>query len=121
MAERIRYTAAPLGEVLREMRNTAECESLAFLDGDTREAVRERICQERRAMALTDEDVRLLGECIDGWGTRDLAGEVNRLRRYAKMFEERCAAARTDAVRRGRLYVTLGICGGSAAALILGG
>lgn len=121
MAERIRYTAAPLGEVLRDMRNTTEFETLSFLNGDTREAVCEQLNRERRAMALTEEDVRLLSECIDGWGAGDLTGEVSRLRRYATMFEERCAAARTDAARRGRLYVTLGICGGSAVALILGG
>lgn len=120
-ADHIRYTAAPLGDVLQETRGVMEFEMLPFLCGNTREAVCEAIRKHRAVMALTDEDERLLCECIDGWGTSDLEGEVSRLRRYGTIFAERHVAAKMDAVRRGRLFVTLGICGGGAAALLLGG
>ncbi len=120
-AEQIRYTAAPLSDVLRAAESSAEFSELPFLRGDTRGAVCELIRQHRTAMALTEEDARILCECVDGWGTADLDGEVSRLRRYGAVIEERCTAAREDAARRGRLFVTLGVCGGGAAALLLGG
>ncbi len=77
------------------------------------------MCSEE--MALDGEDTRLLSEFLSGCGAADVAGEVERCEQYARLFYERSEAARDDAVRRGRLYVTLGVCGGSMAALLLGG
>ena len=121
----IRYTTAPLNEVLREAARVSEFERLLFLQqlpADlSRHTVCEAVTEKSNAMMLADADVRLLCEIIEGWGMADLSGEIHRCRQYTARFEKQYRAACEDAERRGRLYITLGICGGSALALVLGG
>ncbi len=126
LAERIRYTTAPLAVLLRELAASAELERLPLLRCiPTAEDPRGALCEAAEAcageMALNTEDTRLLTEFIRGWGNADVTGEVQRCRQYAARFRERCEAARADARCKEKLYVTLGICGGSMAALLLGG
>ena len=73
------------------------------------------------AAILNHEDKRLLVEWLDGWGGGDLDGEVERCRRYAAQFHDRFETAVTEARRRGRSYITLGLCAGGMLALLLGG
>jgi hypothetical protein len=73
------------------------------------------------ALSLNAADRRLLVEFIGGFGSGDISGEAERCRRYEKQFRDRFEAAAEDARRRGRSYVTLGLCAGGMAALLLGG
>lgn len=122
----MRYTAAPLGEILRELAASAEFEQFSLLKrlstasavswrDDLSDAV--RCCSVE--LGLTAEDERLLAAFTNGWGTADVQGEIHRFEQYAVLFEEQCSAARDVVKRRGQVYVTWGVCGGSALALLL--
>ncbi len=122
----MRYTAAPLGELLRELAALAEFEQFSLLKrlsaasavrwrADLNDAV--RCCS--LELGLNAEDERLLAAFTNGWGTADVQGEVHRFEQYAALFEEQCLAARDMVQRRGQVYVTWGVCGGSALALLL--
>lgn len=126
LAECVRSTAAPLSALLLELSQIAELSTLplwqdATLTGDVRGEFCAAVKTHAGDMGLDAEDARLLAEFIDGWGATDVAGEVQRCRQYAARFVQRCESARERAQRMGSLYVTLGICGGGAAALLLGG
>lgn len=119
-ADRIRATAAPLAVLASEAAATAEFRILPLWHGEP--YTRVSLCEAARtAVTLNDEDKRLLVEWLDGWGGGDIGGEVERCRRYAVQFHERFATAAEEARRRGRSYVTLGLCAGGMAALLLGG
>ncbi len=127
LAERIRYTAAPLEDLLRSLAMTAEFQDLCLLrcaaaqpSGDPRGALQTAVEHCAGELGLSAEDKRLLMEFAEDFGAADLAGEIQRCRQYAALFRDRHTTAHAEVRRKGRLYVTLGICGGSALALVLG-
>ena len=95
MAAQIRYTAAPVGELLDRAAGAAEFTRLTFLAD----------CRQRLGR----------GEL----GATDVEGQLASCRLYAERLGERLAAARRAAAEKGRLYVTLGAAGGLAAVLLL--
>lgn len=119
-ADRIRATAAPLSDLASEAASVAEFCALPLWHGApyTRVSLCEAV---QTAAILNHEDKRLLVEWLDGWGGGDLDGEVERCRRYAAQFHDRFETAVTEARRRGRSYITLGLCAGGMLALLLGG
>lgn len=127
MAERIRYTAAPLEELLSFFSTSSEWQGFCLFRGlpatssteDWRAAWLKSVTQSAGELGLTEEEQRLLCEFTTDFGRNDLEGEIQRCRRYATTFRERCASAQNDVRCRGRLYITLGFCGGSALALLL--
>lgn len=119
LAEQIRYTAAPLHELLHSLASAPEF-SVLGLSQQQSEDPRSILAAGSDGLVFTVGDRRLFQEFAAGYGRADLEGEIQRCRQYATLFEERYHAARDDVCRRGRLYVTLGLCGGSALALVLG-
>lgn len=119
LAEQIRYTAAPLDELLQTVASAPEFSSFGLSRVGT-EDPRSVLASGANNPGFSMGDRRLFEEFAAGFGRADLEGEIQRCRQYAALFEERYRAAREDIRRRGRLYVTLGLCGGSALALVLG-
>ncbi len=126
VAERVRYTAAPLAELFYAVADNGEFSDLPLLvhwrcqsTDDPREALQRAIAACRDEMGLSVQDERLLAEFAEGFGAADLSGEVSRCRHFVGRLEEQCAAAREALHRKGRLYITLGLCGGGAAVLML--
>ena len=123
MGEQIRCTAAPLGAVWQMLATGAEFERLPLLHHTV--STREERCRAvelcAESMALDGDDKGLLLEFLGGCGETDIAGEVTRCQQYARLFYERSNTAKEEVMRRGKLCVTLGVCGGSMAALLLGG
>lgn len=122
-ADRIRANAVPLAVLAEETAGTAEFGSLPFWHGApyTRSSLVAAAEHGATALSLNAADRRLLVEFIGGFGGGDISGEAERCRRYEKQFRDRFEAAAEDARRRGRSYVTLGLCAGGMAALLLGG
>lgn len=125
LAEQIRATAAPLADVLRVLAQRAEFARLPWWrvvswHGDIRREVCAAAKETAAETALTVEDTTLLCEFAAGWGSTDLEGEIGRCRQYASLWTARAEDARAEAAQKGSLYVTLGICGGSMLALLLG-
>lgn len=128
MAAQIRYTAAPVGELLDRAAGAAEFTRLTFL-ADCRqrlsrgdgfrtawpESLREQAC----AGGANGGDCELMQRFGEELGATDVEGQLASCRLYAERLGERLAAARRAAAEKGRLYVTLGAAGGLAAVLLL--
>ena len=124
LAESIRYTAAPLEELLCFLASTAEFENFPLIQAvqtadDPRRSLLTSLARHAKELSLNLQDKQLFEEFIVDFGAADLAGEVRRCARYATLFRERYDAARETLRRKGRLYVTLGLCGGSMLSLLL--
>ncbi len=124
MAEQMRYTTAPLEELIKDLAKREEFAKEPLFSGwragDPRQALCTACRTEGDAWGLSSEDRRLFEEFVSQLGMSDLEGEITRCRRYARLFSERCTAAREELRHKGRLYITLGCCGGSALALVMG-
>lgn len=124
LAEGIRYTAAPLEDLLCSLASTAEFQKFpllqaAQLSDDPRRSLLTSLERHADELGLNTQDKQMFEEFIVDFGAADLAGEVQRCGRYAVLFRERYAAAREIVCRKGRLYVTLGLCGGCTLSLVL--
>lgn len=128
LGSQIRYTAAPVGELLAAAAASPEFQSLPFLkaaaadlqiDGDFHTAWRQGVKEQGEASGLTAADRELLVHFGDGLGRTDVEGQLTNCRLYAEQLGERLEEARRDAATKSRLYVTLGVTGGIGLALLL--
>ena len=127
LGSQIRYTAAPVGELLAAAASSPEFQSLPFLkaaaadlqiDGDFH-TWRQGVKEQGEASGLTAADRELLVHFGDGLGRTDVEGQLTNCRLYAEQLGERLGEARRDAATKSRLYVTLGVTGGIGLALLL--
>lgn len=125
LSERIRYTTAPLATLLRSLSQTAELRdfSLLHISFDTDEDMR---CQWVSAVekqgaewGFSEDDRVLMKAFIGELGKTDAEGEMRFCEEYGALVQTHLAQARDEWKAKGRLYVTLGICSGLAAALLL--
>lgn len=128
LSEQIRYTALPMGELLRSAADTEEFSTFPLLqdtvahlsdDGEFRTAWKTAVREHCRGWVLSEQETTLFLDFADGLGTADITGEVRHCQHYAKLVGD-CVQQRKEEMRtRGGLYTALGFCGGSAAALLL--
>ncbi len=128
LAERIRYTAAPIGDILCEL---AACEGFADFsvltdtarlvgeDGEFRSAWRQAVRIQQDRLAFTQEELTLMTEAVVLLGDGDALSEMRHCEQYAARLHT-CVQRRSEDKRvRGRLYTALGLCGGCAVGLLL--
>ena len=103
LADQIRYTAAPVEELLTAAESSGEFDGLSMLG---------HVCSRLRK-----------GELLRGFGSQlgrtDVEGQIANCRQYGDLLEQRLTEAREAAAAKGRLYMTLGFAGGMALALLL--
>ncbi len=128
LASRMRYTAAPVDELLAQAAATAEFAALPFLQAAARAAGTEEgfhaawnegVADYGKACGFTESDLELLRSFGEGLGRTDLEGQLDNCRMYAAQLGDRLAEARREAAAKSRLYLTLGVTGGMALALLL--
>ncbi len=128
VSEKIRYTAMPMGEVFRSLANTSEFSAFSLLretvtnlssDGDFRSAWRESVHKHSCEYALSERETTLLLDFVEGLGTADITGELHHCEQYSRLVRVCLEERMTEAHTRSGLYTALGLCGGSAAALML--
>lgn len=126
LATRIRYTAAPIGELLCEV--AGHYRRLPFLreagrlvdDGaDFHSAWGQALRQKGEESGLTAADRELLLRFGEGLGRTDVEGQLAHCELYTGLLADKQAEAKAQTAAKGRLYVTLGVAGGLAAALLL--
>lgn len=127
MDTRIRYSAAPVGELLLEAEREPEFRTLPFL-GQAADKIRrgtipvkawEQALAEEKSGWLTSQDRELLSGFGSGLGKTDVEGQRNHCRYFAGRLEDSLRSARAEASAKGRLYVSLGIMGGAGLSLLL--
>ncbi len=128
MADQIRYTAAPVEELLTAAESSGEFDGLSML-GHVCSRLRkgERVLaawegaveEDGKDAGLTKADRELLRGFGSQLGRTDVEGQIANCRQYGDLLEQRLTEAREAAAAKGRLYMTLGFAGGMALALLL--
>lgn len=128
MADQIRYTAAPVEELLESAEKSGEFRGLPVLsracssirDGvNIHDAWKQAVQDGGREAGLTQGDRELLLGFGVGLGTTDVAGQVANCGQYRELLDQRLSEARKESESKGRLYLTLGFSIGMAAALLM--
>lgn len=114
--------------MLKTAASSPEFRSLEFLkaaigrldvDEDCRAAWQYGISHYGKATGLTPVDVELLQHFGDGLGRTDVEGQLENCRICTEQLAQRLESARREAAAKYRLYLTLGVTGGMAMALLL--
>ena len=127
METRIRYAAAPVGELIREAKNEPEFDRLSFVAqteaclcrGMPPSSAWQKALEEDKSGWLSPQDRELLAGFGAGLGTTDVEGQQQHCRYFAERLEEQLQTARTEAAVKGRLYISLGVMGGAGISLLL--
>ncbi len=126
IAGKIRYTAAPVPDIVSGIVREGKFSELPFLRGVAgcgaaafHETWRRELLAWQRGGPLLQEDVELLLDFGEKTGTSDLDGQIENCRMYQGLLDVRLKDARSAAREKGRLYMTLGLIGGMALALLL--
>lgn len=122
LAERIRYTAAPMEELMGDLLckigipDTAKTDPR---DPEVRENWKAAIDAYGAQWGLYEDDRVLLKGFAEGIGRADVTGEIRFCGEYRAAVDSQLSDAREAAKTKGRVQLTLGICGGLLAALLL--
>ena len=117
LADRIRYSATPIGDLLRQLLPDL-FESLRDAE-DPRERLRAAVEQRGAEWGLSVDDRHLLCGFADAIGRSDIEGEQHLCAEYRESVGIHLAQAREDLRVKGRLFVLCGVCGGLLIALLL--
>ena len=128
IATQIRYTAAPLRDILSPLAVEGEYKALLFLQDIQHELDHDKtlssvwnqsVRNRQKVCGLNRADTELLVEFGNGLGKTDIEGQLSHCELYAELFSRQAENARQEVAAKGRLYTTLGIAGGLALALLL--
>ena len=125
LSTRLRYTAAPAGQLLKQAASGefSRLSLLQELDGQKTtpfpEAWRNAVAASEKENRFTPEDSRLLLEFGEGLGTTDLLGQEAHGEMYAALFRERWESADAEARAKGRMEMVLWLSGAAALSLLL--
>ena len=117
LAENIRYSAAPIEEILIQLLPDLferDCST-----ADPRERLGKAIWEQGTGWGLSTDDRHLLRGFADGIGRSDIDGEMRFCGEYHKAIDGHLAQAREELRVKGRLFVIFGVCGGLLAALLM--
>lgn len=127
MTARLRYTAAPVGELVQQAATREEFRSLTLLMLAARGlqtapfplAWRQAVAESVKESGFTPEDADLLRQFGDGLGKTDLSGQQTHGELYAELFKEQQRQAARCARERGRAEWALWTAGAAMLALLL--
>lgn len=113
----IRYSASPLGDLVRQGESPfcKEAVGLAVFPQDPRQA----LAQAGERLLSQKGDRELYQGFVAGLGASDTQGQLGHIGLYAAMLEHTLGQARQEREAKARLYVSLGLFGGAALCLLL--
>lgn len=123
-AAQIRYTAAPVADILAAAAHDRQFAVLrGFLTrfGENkawRESFASGLQQELAGQGLRPEDTALITAWGEGLGSTDMEGQTEHCRQFGERLKEQAEAARQQALIKGKLYTSLGLAGGLTMVLI---
>lgn len=127
LAVRIRYTAAPVRELLAQATENGEFTRLSFLpeavhrleEGDSPEEAWSASLTSDGTTGLKESDREVLRDFGRELGRSDVEGQLAHCEAFRAILAEYAGRARAEAASKGKLYLTLGVAGGLCAALLL--
>lgn len=128
LSEQIRYTTMSVADVLRVLADMPEFLTFTLLqetvkrlsaDGEFRAAWRSSATEQCRVWMLSERERSLFLNFTDALGTSDVVGEIRHCEQYSRQVRDCLEERKKEACARSSLYVALGVCGGSALALLL--
>lgn len=124
IAEKIRYTAAPVAELLAGAAGESEFEAIRpFLSRFTmqenwRTCFEDSVRSQLSGQGLDAEDLSLIRGWGEGLGFTDVAGQVAHCRQFEERLGQQAAGARQQALSKGKLYTSLGVASGLVVTLL---
>ncbi len=113
LSEQIRYTGAPIYELVTELFPCSP--QVNPNDPDMREKWKTCINDKE---GLCEDDRLLLKGFAEGIGRADVEGEVRFCDDYREALEEQLSSARETMKTKGKVCLAMGVCGGLLAALL---
>ncbi|MCI8497144.1 MAG: hypothetical protein HFE85_02685 [Clostridiales bacterium] len=128
VSTRIRYSAAPIDEIIEQAAHMEQLKPLSFLPdcavmcrtGEAFPAAwKQALTLKQRTLSLKGRDMELLQAFGAGLGATDVEGQLSHCALYEKMLEETLQQARRDKETHGRLTASLGVLAGIGTAVLL--
>lgn len=118
----IRYTASPVIEIIRRHGNMhlfSLCMEYYQNGYNFSNAWTDAVSTGTKGLGLDDKDIALMRDFGLGFGTSDVDGQLAHCKLYTELTNARLENARESKKRKSKLYLMLGICSGTALALLL--
>lgn len=128
ISTQIRYTAAPVKEIISQVASDGEFKELPFLQAAVvyikkgecpSDAWSLAVQKEGGMCGFTVPDRELLLHFGQGLGKSDIEGQLSHCESFHRLLEDRLQAARSDVSVKGKLYMTFGVAGGLSVALLM--
>lgn len=128
VSTRIRYSAAPIDEMIEQAAQMEELRSLPFLKicaNKCREGIafptawNQSMEEQKRGLSLKTHDMEMLHAFGTGLGTTDVEGQTAHCALYRGLLEEALQTARAEKETYGRLTASLGVLAGIGTAVLL--
>lgn len=118
LTEQIRYTNAPLTELIQHD-SVASFPKTTVQSDDPREQWKHSLAQHAEKCGLSEDDIAVLNRFFEQVGRSDAAGEVRFCEEYQTVLSEQLEQAKERLSVKGNLYVTLGCSLGFLASVVL--
>lgn len=119
----IRFSALPVEQIVRrhggELPFLTQCAQRCADGADFESAWENAVDGDALREGFRKKDAALLKSFGSGFGTSDTEGQLAHCGLYRALFESCLKSAEEDRARKSRLYLMLGVCSGTAAALML--
>ncbi len=122
-AERIRFSALPINELLKELSAMEEFLQFSLLQAagkqtDFRAAWKKELDRFSADFSLSSRERQLFSDFMSGFGKTDIVGEVHYCEQYRTLVHRCIEEVRVQTKQKGQLYLTLGFCGGGLLGLL---
>ncbi len=115
LRERIRYAAVPMEELFAEFGVVPSTTAAPEFE---REEWERCVSEWGESVGLSADDKTVLEGFAQGFGRLDVEGEIRFCEEYQEVFSERLEHAREAVRTKGRVWLTLGVCGGLTVGLL---
>lgn len=127
IAVQLRYTAAPIGDIVSDPALVREFSGLAAFSeavravriADFPTAWQQGLQKGVKLDSLTEQDAEILLAFGRSIGTTDLEGQIAHCEMYSQILEERLSLAKTEQEKKGKLCRMMGLSAGLALAILL--
>ena len=122
-AQRIRFSALPIAELLKDLSFMEEFSQFSLLQAasnseDFRASWQCELKYFAKEFSLSVREKELFSDFMNGFGKTDIVGEVHHCEQYHLLVHQCIEDVRIQVKQKGNLYLTLGFCCGGLIGLL---